>query len=73
MRTVFAATLAAITLLAGGCASAADKNSVVYSDNPRVLNIVMGSEQHLVFEQIERPWCEKNKLDCNAKELGSVD
>jgi Ca-activated chloride channel family protein len=33
----------------------------------------MGSEQHLVFEQIVRPWCEKNKLDCNAKELGSVD
>ena len=33
----------------------------------------MGSEQHLVFEQIVRPWCEQNRLVCNTKELGSVD
>jgi Ca-activated chloride channel family protein len=33
----------------------------------------MGSEQHLVFDQIVRPWCEKNGLTCDAQELGSVD
>jgi Ca-activated chloride channel family protein len=33
----------------------------------------MGTEQHLVFEQIVRPWCEKNGLTCDAQELGSVD
>jgi Ca-activated chloride channel family protein len=38
-----------------------------------VLHIVMGSEQHLVFDQIVRPWCEKNGLTCDAQELGSVD
>jgi hypothetical protein len=42
-----------------------------YNDDPKVLNIVMGSEQHLVFEQIVRPWCEKNGLSCTPKELGS--
>ena len=44
-----------------------------YNDDPKVLNIVMGTEQHLVFEQIVRPWCEKNGLTCDAQELGSVD
>jgi len=33
----------------------------------------MGSEQHSVFDQIVRPWCEKNGLTCEAQELGSVD
>jgi Ca-activated chloride channel family protein len=73
MRKVFAAALAAMTLIAAGCSSAADKKPDTYSDDPKVLSIVMGSEQHLVFEQIVAPWCEKNKLVCNAKELGSVD
>ena len=73
MRKAFAAALAAMTLVAAGCSSAADKKPDAYSADPRVLNIVMGSEQHLVFEQIVAPWCEKNKLVCNAKELGSVD
>ena len=73
MRRAFAAALAAMTLVAAGCSPAADKKPDTYSADPRVLNIVMGSEQHLVFEQIVAPWCEKNKLVCNAKELGSVD
>ena len=73
MRKAFAAALAAMTLVAAGCSSAADKKPDAYSADPRVLNIVMGSEQHLVFEQIVAPWCEKNKLICTAKELGSVD
>jgi len=73
MRKVFAAALAAMTLAAAGCTSAGDKKSDTYNGDPKVLNIVMGSEQHLVFEQIVAPWCEKNKLVCNAKELGSVD
>jgi len=73
MRKLSAAVLAAVTLVGAGCAPGADTSSDTYSDDPRVLNIVMGSEQHLVFEQIVRPWCEQNKLVCNTKELGSVD
>jgi Ca-activated chloride channel family protein len=33
----------------------------------------MGSEQHAVFDQIVRPWCDDNGLQCQAQELGSVD
>ena len=44
-----------------------------YDPNPAVLNIVMGSEQRLIFDQVVHPWCESNGLTCTAKELGSVD
>jgi Ca-activated chloride channel family protein len=71
MRKAFAVALALVTLIAAGCSQ--DKPSNTYNADPKVLSIVMGSEQHLVFDQIVRPWCEKNGLTCNAKELGSVD
>lgn len=71
-RTVCASALALVTLVAAGCSNktaAPDK----YNDDPKVLSIVMGSEQHLVFDRIVRPWCEKNGIDCKTTELGSVD
>jgi Ca-activated chloride channel family protein len=77
MRAVFAVVVAFVVLAAGACSSGGSgENSTVaakYNDDPKVLNIVMGSEQHSIFEQIVRPWCEQNRLTCNAKELGSVD
>jgi Ca-activated chloride channel homolog len=65
-----------VTLAAAGCSRGGDGGAgplAKYNDDPKVLNIVMGSEQHLVFDQIVRPWCEQNGLTCDAQELGSVD
>ena len=76
MRKVSATLVTLVALAAVACSGhAGDKNAAAskYNDDPKVLNIVMGTEQHLVFEQIVRPWCEKNGLTCDAQELGSVD
>jgi Ca-activated chloride channel homolog len=76
MPKVLAALVTLITMAAVACSGhGGDKNAApsTYNDDPKVLNIVMGTEQHLVFEQIVRPWCEKNGLTCDAQELGSVD
>jgi Ca-activated chloride channel family protein len=77
MRKLVATSLALLALVASGCSGreSDDKGAAPsqYNNDPKVLNIVMGSEQHLVFDQIVRPWCEKNGLTCNAQELGSVD
>jgi Ca-activated chloride channel family protein len=76
MRKVLAALVTLIALAAVACSGHdGNKNAATssYNDDPKVLNIVMGTEQHLVFEQIVRPWCEKNGLTCDAQELGSVD
>src|ERR1700742_3239207 len=75
MRKVVAAVLVLLSLVAAaGCSKDKDKGSLAeYNNDPKVLNIVMGSEQRLVFDQIVRPWCDKNGITCTAKELGSVD
>lgn len=71
---MFAVALALIALGAASCSKGDNKAAPSeYNNDPNVLNIVMGSEQHLVFDQIVRPWCEKSGLTCNAQELGSVD
>jgi Ca-activated chloride channel family protein len=82
MRKLFATSLALIAVVAAGCSGggagggaggAGAKAPDKYNDDPKVLNIVMGTEQHLVFDQIVRPWCANNGLTCDAQELGSVD
>lgn len=75
MRKTIAIALTLVALAAAGCSGGGggDSSAPTYDDNPKVLNIVMGSEQHLIFDEIVRPWCEQNGLTCNAKELGSVD
>ena len=72
MRKAYAAVLAVVVLVAG-CSGGKSTAPGGYSGDPKVLSIVMGSEQHLVFDQIVRPWCDKNGLTCTPKELGSVD
>jgi Ca-activated chloride channel family protein len=72
MRKIIAA-VAAVIALATGCSGGSDEEPDKYNDDPKVLNVVMGSEQHLVFDEIVRPFCEDNGLTCNPKELGSVD
>jgi Ca-activated chloride channel homolog len=73
MRKALAVVVALIALVGSACSEHKNTPADVYNSDPNVLNIVMGSEQHLVFDQIVRPWCEKNGLNCTAKELGSVD
>lgn len=73
MRKALAAVGAALCLVVAGCSGNNASSPETYRSDPKVLSIVMGSEQHLVFEQIVRPWCQDNGLDCTAKELGSVD
>jgi Ca-activated chloride channel family protein len=61
MRKLFATSLALVALVAAGCSGDDHKGNAPteYNNDPKVLHIVMGSEQHLVFDQIVRPWCEK--------------
>jgi Ca-activated chloride channel homolog len=75
MRKVVAAALTLVAVAAGCSSEEKSKPQATdqYNTDPKALSIVMGSEQRLVFDQIVRPWCEKNGLSCNAKELGSVD
>ncbi|MDT5282922.1 MAG: Ca-activated chloride channel [Mycobacterium sp.] len=70
---MFATALTVIALATGCSGGSREAPGDEYNNDPKVLNIVMGSEQHLVFDQIVRPWCEKNGLTCDAQELGSVD
>jgi hypothetical protein len=70
---MFATALTVIALATGCSGGSREAPGDEYNDDPKVLNIVMGSEQHLVFDQIVRPWCEKNGLTCDAQELGPVD
>jgi Ca-activated chloride channel homolog len=79
MHKVCAVAAALVLLAAAGCSGGSGSPGktasapTVYDPNPAVLNIVMGSEQHLVFQQIVQPWCAKNGIACSAVELGSVD
>lgn len=76
MRTTLAVALCFLMLFVAGCSGddgGGGEEPLAYDDDPAVLNIVMGSEQRLVFNDIVRPWCEDNGLRCNPTELGSVD
>jgi Ca-activated chloride channel family protein len=44
-----------------------------FKPDPRVLNIVAGSEQDQVLRDIVVPWCQARGLTCSYKLLGSVD
>jgi Ca-activated chloride channel family protein len=73
VRRMFAVVIIFVTLAAAACSGGATNKATgpaQYNDDPKVLSIVMGSEQHLVFQQIVKPWCEQNGLTCNAQELG---
>ncbi|WP_084505696.1 VWA domain-containing protein [Nocardia harenae] len=72
-RRVFAAIAATVTLFTAGCSGGGPTGTDSYSDDPRVLNIVLGSEQTTVFDQVVRPWCEREGLTCLATPMGSVD
>ncbi|MBA3945093.1 MAG: VWA domain-containing protein [Herpetosiphonaceae bacterium] len=44
-----------------------------YNADPAVLNIIAGSEQEKILNEIVVPWCRSHKLTCNYTLKGSVD
>ncbi len=72
--------LASLLVLAGcGGSSSSGTSSQgatpvgTYDPNPKVLNIVAGSEQDKVLSDVVVPWCNKHGYTCHYTELGSVD
>jgi Ca-activated chloride channel family protein len=57
----------------GGGGGPAASPPTAPSSNPKVLNIVAGSEQQKVLDEVVVPWCEKHGITCNYTLLGSVD
>ena len=55
----------------GGGTSASPPTSA--NANAKVLNIVAGSEQQKVLDEVVVPWCRKHGITCNYTLLGSVD
>ncbi|MBE3558509.1 MAG: VWA domain-containing protein [Ktedonobacteraceae bacterium] len=44
-----------------------------YVDDPKVLNIIAGSEQQAILDTIVVPWCRSQGITCNYTLKGSVD
>src|SRR5262249_54036854 len=44
-----------------------------YVEDTKTINIVAGSEQKAVLEQIVRPWCQAHQYTCDTEQKGSVD
>ena len=75
------ALLCAVPLLVlagcgGGSSSTTSQGATTvgtYDSNPKVLNIVAGSEQDKVLSDVVVPWCNQHGYTCHYTELGSVD
>ncbi|NUR31567.1 MAG: VWA domain-containing protein [Catenulispora sp.] len=70
------AALAAAVTLAGCTSDDGDqpKNGQPgYVADPKVLNLVAGSEQQKILDTVVGPWCKSKGYDCRFKTLGSVD
>jgi Ca-activated chloride channel family protein len=70
---VKALLIAAIAVVLAGCTSSPDEKQSGYSDNPKVLSIIAGTEQQKVLETVVRPWCSGKGYDCRFTLKGSVD
>ena len=85
MRLRVVTCLALLPLIAVGCGAGSGGSTTTsgsgsgaspttkYDSNPKVLNIVAGSEQQLVLDQIVVPWCKSHGMTCHYTLLGSVD
>jgi len=74
----FLAMLGILSLLLAACGGSNNQPSdngkpTLYSSDPKVLNIVAGSEQDVVLKQFVVPWCKQHSITCNLVEQGSVD
>lgn len=72
---VLSVAVAAAVLLAAGCDDAADPpgGQATYSADPKVLQLVAGSEQQSVLDTVVAPWCREKGYDCRFTLKGSVD
>ena len=81
MRYRLATLLVFVSLLVTACGSSQYTTTgngtatapSAYDPNPKVLNIVAGSEQQLVLSAVVVPWCKQHGYTCNYTLLGSVD
>lgn len=76
----FFSVLMLLSIIFAGCGASSDQpNSSAqnqpqaYDSNPKVLNIIAGSEQQLILDRIVVPWCKTQGLTCNYTLKGSVD
>jgi Ca-activated chloride channel family protein len=79
-RDALLCAVALLLLLAGcggGSSGSATSQSATtvgsYDSNPKVLNIVAGSEQAKVLSDVVVPWCNQHGYTCHYTLLGSVD
>jgi Ca-activated chloride channel homolog len=72
---LIAITLAGLAL--AGCtddkSESPNKGQPGYVADPKVLNIVAGSEQQKVLDTVVGPWCKSKGYDCHFTLKGSVD
>lgn len=63
------------SMLLTGCGGTENttKQDLQYTDDAKVLNIIAGSEQQTILEQIVVPWCKSKGFTCNFVLKGSVD
>jgi Ca-activated chloride channel family protein len=61
------------TILAACGPSSSNQTPTSYIDDPKVLNIIAGSEQEKILYDIVAPWCQSQGFTCNFTLKGSVD
>jgi Ca-activated chloride channel family protein len=72
IRTLVSALL--LLPLLSGCGLASSSPAPTATPAiPTTLNIVAGSEQQLILNQIVQPWCRAHAVTCNVTLKGSVD
>ncbi|GHO41970.1 VWA domain-containing protein [Ktedonospora formicarum] len=72
---LFFTSLLLVSMLLAGCGGPenGNKQELQYTDDAKVLNIIAGSEQQTILEQIVTPWCKSKGFTCNFVLKGSVD
>lgn len=77
IRKISLLVIMTIAVVVAGCGSSGSSDSssstVKLDDSSEVLNIVAGSEQKKILEQVVTPWCNDKGYKCHYKLLGSVD
>jgi Ca-activated chloride channel family protein len=69
------ALAAAVLVLLAGCTSKppSPARTGSYQNNPKSLNIIAGSEQESVVNELVKPWCASKGYSCAVTLKGSVD
>lgn len=78
LRALFVTAGAAVLLVACTSGPSSTPNQTTgtgpgYVEDGKTINIVAGSEQDAVLEQIVKPWCQAHQYTCNTEQKGSVE